>query len=112
MKVAASDRRQTVRHNLRTPIRIRLWKSASLEERGESENLSGNGILFATDSTLQVGALLEIQLKMPELVTGAPAAMWLCSGHVVRVMPINSLLGKLGIGVQFDCYEVDHGVAV
>jgi PilZ domain len=111
MKVVLTDRRQTVRHNFRTPIRIRLWKSAILEERGESENLSENGILFATDSVIPVGTVLEIDLKMPEVVTGVPEAVWLCSGHVVRVDPIDSLWGKLGVSVQFDCYEVSHGLA-
>jgi hypothetical protein len=112
MKVAVSDRRQTIRHNLKTPIRIRLWKSAVLEERGESENLSENGILYATDSVIPVGAVMEIDLKMPEVVTGAPAAPWLCSGHVVRVERIDSPRGKLGVSVQFDCYEVSPGLAV
>ena len=77
MKVAASDRRLTVRHNIKTPIRIRLWKSAIPEERGESENLSEEGILFATDSVIPVGTVLEILLKMPD--------EWLYSCHVVRV---------------------------
>ena len=36
MKVAETDRRQTVRHNFRTPIRVRLWKSAILEERQQA----------------------------------------------------------------------------
>jgi len=111
MKVVVPDRRQTVRNNFRTPIRIRLWKSAILEERGESENLSENGIFFATDSVMPVGTVLEIEFKMPEVVTGAPAAIWLCSGHVVRIEPMDSPWGKLGVGVQFDCYEVDHGLA-
>ena len=111
MKVAVADRRQTVRHNFRTPIRIRFWKSTILEERGESENLSENGILFATDSLIPIGRLLEIELKMPELITGVPEAMWLCSGHVVRVDPIDSPRGKHGISVQFDCYEVTHEIA-
>ena len=111
MKVSLSDRRQTVRLNFRTPIRIRFWKSAILEERGESENLSENGILFATDSVIPVGTVLEIDLKMPEVITGAPAAEWLCSGHVVRLEPIDSPRGKLAVSVQFDCYEVTPGLA-
>ena len=111
MKVAASDRRLTVRHNIRTPIRIRRWKSATPEERGESENLSEEGILFATDSVIPVGTVLEILLKMPEMITGEPTTEWLCSGHVVRVDPIDSPRGKLGVGVQFDCYHVSRGMA-
>jgi PilZ domain-containing protein len=110
MKVAASDRRLTVRHNFRTPIRIRLWKSAIAEERGESENLSEEGILFATDSEIPVGTVLEILLKMPKIITGEPTTEWLCSGHVVRVESIDSPRGKLGVGVRFDCYQVSPAI--
>jgi hypothetical protein len=110
MKVAASDRRLTVRHNIKTPIRIRLWKSAIPEERGESENLSKEGIFFATNLVIPVGALLEILLKMPEMITGEPTTEWLCSGHVVRVQPIDSTGRRHGVGVQFDCFHVSRGI--
>ena len=106
MKVAVSARRSTVRYNIRTPIRIRPWKSAIPEERSESENLSEEGILFATNSTIPVGTLLEILLKMPQMITGQPTTEWLCSGHVVRVTPIDSSRGKHGVGVRFDRLQV------
>jgi PilZ domain len=106
VKVAASGRRLTVRHNIRTPIRIRPWKSAIPEERSESENLSEKGILFATDSVIPVGTWLEILLKMPEMITGKPTTEWLCSGRVVRVIPIDSTRGKHGVGVRFDRFQV------
>jgi len=30
---------------------------------------------------------LDLLLEMPKEVTGVPAAQWLCTGHVVRVVP-------------------------
>lgn len=110
MKKAASDRRSSLRHNFRVPLRIRIWKSAVPEERGESENLSERGILFATDSVMPVGMVVEVLLKMPEEITGEPTTEWLCSGHVVRVEPIDSPRGKLGVSVQFDCYHAARGI--
>lgn len=110
MKVAVSDRRLSVRHKFKTALRIRFWKSKVPEERGESEDLSQKGILFATNSEMSVSTVLEILLKMPEMITGEPATEWLCSGHVVRVEPIDSPRGRLGIGVQFDCYEISRGM--
>lgn len=110
MKTAASDRRVSFRHSLRIPICIRRWKTAIPEERGESENLSGGGILFATDSAMPLGTVLEVFLNMPEAVSGEPTGEWLCSGHVVRVEPIESPRGKLGVSVQFDLYEVSRGI--
>jgi hypothetical protein len=109
MKAAASDRRSSPRHNFKVPLRIRIWKSAVPEERGESENLSERGILFATNSVMPVGTVVEVLLKMPEAITGEPTTEWLCSGHVVHVEPIDSPRGKLGVGVQFDCYQVSRG---
>src|SRR5207245_5103889 len=96
MQGTVLDRRLTVRHNIRTPIRIRRWKSSIPEERGESENLSEQVILFATNSVIPVGTVLEILLRMPEMITGEPPTEWLCSGHVVRVEAIDSPRGRLG----------------
>jgi hypothetical protein len=106
MKLAAADQRITLRHNIKTALRIRLWKSSEPEQRSESVNLSERGILYATDSPPQIGAVVEVLLKMPEEITGDPPTEWLCSGHVVRVVAIDSPRGKLGVGVQFDCYQV------
>ena len=44
MEVAVADRLLTVRRNIKTPIRIRRWKSGIPEERGKSETLSEQGI--------------------------------------------------------------------
>jgi hypothetical protein len=108
MKVATSDRRLSFRHKIRTPLRIRIWKSAAPEQRGESLDLSERGILFATDSPMPIGTVVEVLLKMPEEITGEPTTEWLCSGHVVHVDSINSPRGKHGVGVQFDCYQISR----
>ena len=102
------DRRVSERHTLRTALRVRIWKSALPEQRAESINLSQRGIFFATDFPLRQGEAIEILLKMPEEITGEPATEWRCTGLVVRVQPLNSRKGKLGIGVRFDCYEVSR----
>jgi hypothetical protein len=111
VKAAASDRRVSLRHNFRVPIRVRFWKSGLPEQRGKSENLSESGILFATNSQIPVGTVIEILLKMPEAITGEPTTEWLCSGHVVRVEPIESPRGRLGVGMKFDCYQVSRAIA-
>ena len=100
------DRRFTKRQNLRIPLRIRIWKSDIPEKRAESLNLSQRGIFFAADSSLAAGEIVEILLKMPYEITGEPTTEWRCTGHVVRVEPVDSPRGRLGVGVHFDCYEV------
>ncbi|MCU1243359.1 MAG: hypothetical protein JWO71_4085 [Candidatus Acidoferrum typicum] len=101
MRESYLDRRLNVREDIKTPIRVRIGKSAILEELGESENLSEKGILFATDSVIPVGTALEILLKMPD--------EWLYSGHVVRVEPRTSPRRRFGVAVQFDRYQASSG---
>ena len=108
MKAGTSDRRVAPRHNLKTPLRVRIWKSAVPAQRAKANNLSKRGIFFATDSPLCVGTTVEILLKMPEEVSGRPTAERLCSGHVVCVEPVTSPRGKLGVGVQLDCYQISQ----
>ena len=106
MEVHESDRRNSRRHQFKTPLRVRVWKTGPAERRAESENLSERGAFFATDAPLAIGSAVEILLKMPEEITGKPATEWRCTGHVVRLQPIDTSHGKLGVGVQFDCYEI------
>jgi hypothetical protein len=106
MKVAAAERRVARRHSFKAPLRVRIWKSGIPEQRAEAENLSEKGILFATDSPLGVDTTVEILLKMREEITGEPTTEWLCTGHVVRVEPVNYSRGKLHVGVQFDSYHI------
>jgi hypothetical protein len=103
------DRRLSRRHNFRTDLRIRVRKSNAGELRAESKNLSQRGVFFATDLELSKGAALDLVVEMPEQITGVPAAQWLCTGHVVRVVPMmESTKGGRGVGVQFDFYEVSR----
>jgi hypothetical protein len=106
MDVRLPDRRNSRRHQLKTASRVRVWKSGSTERRAESENLSERGTFFATDAPLAIGSALEILVRMPEEITGKPATEWRCTGHVVRLEPVETPRGKLGVGVQFDCYEI------
>src|ERR1700736_6289 len=103
------DRRLSQRHNFKTDLRIRVRKSNAGELKAESKNLSQMGVFFATDLELSKGAALDLVVEMPEQITGVPAAQWLCTGHVVRVVPMmESTQGGRGIGVQFDFYEVSR----
>jgi hypothetical protein len=102
------DRRLSRRHNFRTDLRIRVRRSNAGELRAESKNLSQRGVFFATDLELSKGAALDLLVEMPEQITGVPAAQWLCTGHVVRVVPGESTQEERGVGVQFDFYEVSR----
>ena len=106
MTASGNDRRLVERHKIRMPLRIRLWKSAAPEHAAESADLSQRGIYFATDSRLSEGETVEVFFDMPEEIIGEASSEWRCTGHVVRVEESRSGDGRLGVGVQFDCYEV------
>lgn len=96
------------RLQVKTPLRVRIWKSGSTERTAESENLSERGTFFATDAPPAIGSALDILVKMPEEITCKPTTEWRCTGHVVRLEPTKTPPGKfgVGVGVQFDCYEI------
>jgi hypothetical protein len=100
------DRRLAGRYNVKTPLRVRLWKSAVPEQTAESVNVSQRGIYFATDSLPREGETVEVFFNMPQEIIGEPASEWRCTGYVVRVEVLKASGRKLGVGVQFDCYEV------
>jgi hypothetical protein len=101
------DRHLSLRHNVRTALRLRMRKFDAAEQRAQSENLSQRGVFFTTELAINKGTSLDLLVEMPEEVTGVPPAQWLCTGHVVRVVPTETH-GKCGIGVQFDYYEVSR----
>jgi len=102
------DRRSCIRHDVSTALRIRAWDKDAAEHRAQSINVSFRGIYFVTKTALCEGEIVEVFLKMPEEVTGEPATEWRCTGQVVRVEPPVLPAGKLGIGVQFYCYDVSR----
>jgi len=103
------DRRISNRHAVKTPLKVRLWKSATPEHSGQSENISQQGMFFATDLSMGIGTVVELVLKMPKEITGEPETEWRCTGHVVRVAQVDTEVGTQGVGVQFDCYQVAKG---
>lgn len=103
MEVRISERRNSPGHPFRTTLRVCAWQSACAELGAESQDLSERGVFCATNAPLAVGSPVEILLKMPEAISGKPTTEWRCTGHVVR---LNRPRGRLGVGVQFDCYEI------
>lgn len=104
--ITAMERRRTERLKMRIGLRVSILNPTMQEQRTESLNLSPGGIYFATNLPLHRGTPVQLRFKMPEEITHTPATDWVCMGHVVHVKPVSSPNGLLGVGVQFDCYEV------
>ncbi len=106
MEVYPSEKRISRRHPLKTAMRLRVLKSGQTEWSVESENLSETGTFFWTDVQLEIGSAVEILLIMPQEISGKPTTEWRCAGHVVRFQPGDAAGGELGVGVEFDYYEI------
>ena len=106
MRNAQRDSRSFPRHTSRTILRVRIWKSPAAAKTIKSENLSERGVFFTTDLPLKVGTSLELEFTMPPEIASdqEPSRRWL--GHVVRVVPPDAAGGKIGVGVQFDFYQI------
>lgn len=102
------DRRSTERHSLRIPLHLRISGSYGPEQKAESLDLSGRGALLETDYPLLVGSVVDLQIKLPEEITGQPTTEWRCRGHVVRVVLHGTLNGHLRAGVYFDQLDVSR----
>jgi hypothetical protein len=100
------ERRRTERFNLGIPLSVSVLNSTAPEQRTESLNVSAGGMYFATNLPLRRGTGVQLLFKMPEEIAHMPASDWVCMGHVVHVRPVSAPNGWLGVGVQFDCYEV------
>jgi c-di-GMP-binding flagellar brake protein YcgR len=105
--MARNDRRQTARFDLEIPVSIRMVELPEEQPHmGLSTNISASGLYLSTDLPLNVGAPVEISMRMPEQVTGKPARDWRCRGQVVRVDATEQSNAKPFVGVQFHYYEV------
>jgi tRNA C32,U32 (ribose-2'-O)-methylase TrmJ len=55
--------------------------------KGTTENISRSGVLFRAERVIQPQAQLEINLVLPEEISGLSTAEVICRGEVVRAMP-------------------------
>ena len=101
-----SDLRFAQRFDVRVPVHYRAWKSSGPEAEAVISNLSERGFFFETDDEIHTGENVQLRLRMPEEVTGLPAAEWNCTGKVVRVGPSPGTEMRRGVGVRIDYYEV------
>jgi Tfp pilus assembly protein PilZ len=100
------ERCRTERLKLRIGLRVSFLNSTAPFRRTQSLNLSSAGTYFVTDLPFVRGTPVQLLFKMPPEASHKPGANWVCTGHVVHVKPVSSANGSLGVGVQFDCYEV------
>jgi len=104
------ERRQSERIELEILLTIQTLETPKSAARmGMTENISATGLYLASDFPFEMGARLEISLRMPESVTGKPACEWCCRGRVVRVQARDEQHAKPRTAVVFHYYDVVAG---
>jgi hypothetical protein len=103
--VQALDRRSAPRFKISIPLHFRLAASPAPLCDAETLDLSLYGALIETNAPQRVGAMLRMQLRLPEMITGWRVSDWRITGHVVRVKPPGDQRERYDLGVQFHYYE-------
>ncbi len=99
-----SDRRGAPRFRISIPLHFQLAKSAEPECHAETLDISSRGVLMETDVPPQLGSILVVRLRLPEMIMGWRVPEWAITGHVVHV-ETSAEPGKYTVGVQFHYYE-------
>jgi len=93
---------------------VSLGRSAACRAgQGFTQDLSARGVFFFTDAPLEVGAEIELTLRMPSEITLGESMPVRCRGRVLRV--VRPAAGgssgpgraetKVGVAARFNGYE-------
>jgi len=112
-KPAMNEAQVNTRHyeEMQSAPRFPLHLTASVKAQGgaysaETENISANGVLFAMDTDVPVGSLVDFTILLPAEVVGARQDVQIdCRGRVVRSFEDR---GRRGVGVVIDEYRFER----
>jgi hypothetical protein len=97
--------------DMQSAPRFPLHLAASLKTQGsaysaETENISANGVLFAMDSDVPVGSLVDFTILLPAEIVGLRRNVQIdCRGRVVRSFEDR---GRRAVGVVIDEYHFER----
>jgi hypothetical protein len=105
--MSASERRQLIRYNIRTPLRFRAINLTAdkSDHFTEALNVSRGGFYFASSAPLQIGTPIEATLRMPAEVTGNKAEETKCTARVVHVKNQPYGDGRIGFGAEIEKFQ-------
>jgi len=107
------ERRVGQRFSYLLPLSIRQC-GTDIEGLGFTQDLSSRGVFFFTDAALQVGAEIELTLRMPAEITLGESMPVRCRGHILRVVGpaaaqdtsgTSHAETKIGVAVRLEGYE-------
>jgi hypothetical protein len=99
-----SDRRAAPRFRIAIPLRFQVAKSSEPEHAAETLDVSSCGMCMETDAPPRVGAILQVRVRLPEMIIGWRVPEWSITGRVVHVK-LSAARSKYEVGVEFHYYE-------
>jgi PilZ domain-containing protein len=97
------DMQGAPRFPLHLPVSVRAEDGA---HPAETQNISANGVLFAMDSDVPVGSLVDFTILLPGDVVGSVKNVQIdCRGRVIRSFEDG---GRRGVGVVIDEYHFER----
>ena len=97
------DMQSAPRFPLHLPASVKVQGGA---HSAETENISANGVLFAMDSDVPVGSMVDFTITLPADVVGLMQNVQIdCRGRVVRSFEDR---GRRGVGVVIDEYHFER----
>jgi len=89
------------RFAIRLPVRYREPHSSGWFE-GETENISGSGVLFRTESLLSPKTTVEMRLALPVALKDEAPCEIVCKGIIVRLeqSDIRGMQPALAVAIQ------------
>ena len=102
------DNRKSRRYDLRLPLELVKAGGAPITTRGETRNVSSGGVLFASDTAVDVGQPIEYFISLPPM-PNQPAVRIRCLGKVLRLAKghttRNGDLHRVEVAATMDRYE-------
>jgi hypothetical protein len=97
-------RKRAERFPLPLPLRYRV-SGASDWSPGQTQNISGSGVLFRTECELAVGTQIELRLTLEADGTWHPAQV-VARARVVAMRVPDSPCTQIAVAAKFEMYEL------
>jgi hypothetical protein len=91
-----TDNRRTKRYDLRLPVELVRAGGARVSLTGETKNLSSGGVLFSSDTHIDVGEPIEYYISLPTGANSRGGVRLRCLGKVRRLEVAPTGTGKKG----------------
>src|SRR5438309_11257501 len=95
------------RFAIHVPLRSRPAGDMRWRE-GNTENISGSGVLFRTSQPMPLLTPIEMTLALPSEVGGGDDATVICRGRVVRTEPASRLDPRPAVAATIAGYRLAH----